>query len=86
MRSAIIVSLALLTGCVATPVSREFPSVPANLTTACEAIADVPTTDKLSVVLATVTKNYTQFKECSIKVDTWNTWYNEQKKIFDSVK
>ena len=86
MKSAIVVSLLLLTGCVATPVAREFPSVPANLTTACEAIADVPATDKLSVVLSTVTKNYSQFKECSIKVNAWNTWYTEQKKIFDSVK
>ena len=86
MRLAIVVSLLLLTGCVATPVAREFPAVPVNLTTACDALADVPATDRLSVVLATVTKNYSQYKECSIKVDSWNEWYNEQKKIFDSVK
>ena len=86
MRSAIIVSLLFMTGCVATPVAREFPAAPASLTTACAALADVPATDKLSVVLATVTQNYAQYKECSIRVDSWNTWYNEQKKIFDSVK
>ena len=86
MRSAVVVSLLLLTGCVATPVAREFPAVPAALTTACAALIDVPATDRLSVVLATVTKNYSQYKECSIRVDTWNEWYNEQKKIFDSVK
>ena len=86
MRSAIIVSLLFMTGCVATPVNREFPAVPASLTAACAALADVPVTDRLSVVLATVTQNYAQYKECSIRVDSWNTWYNEQKKIFDSVK
>ena len=86
MRSAIIVSLLFMTGCVATPVAREFPAVPAGLTAACDALADVPVTDRLSVVLATVTQNYAQYKECSIRVDSWNTWYNEQKKIFDSVK
>jgi len=86
MRLAIVVSLLLLTGCVATPVAREFPAVPAGLTTACNVLVDVPATDKLSVVLATVTRNYAQYKECSIKVDSWNEWYNEQKKIFDSVK
>ena len=86
MRSAIVVSLLLLTGCVATSIDREFPAVPAGLTAACAALADVPVTDKLSVVLATVTQNYAQYKECSIRVDSWNTWYNEQKKIFDSVK
>jgi hypothetical protein len=86
MRLAVVLSLLLLTGCVATPVDREFPVAPASLTTACDALLDVPATDKLSVVLATVTRNYAQYRECSIKVDTWNTWYNEQKKIFDSVK
>jgi len=76
MKLAVVVSLLFMTGCVATPVAREFPAAPASLTTACAALADVPATDKLSVVLATV----------SIRVDSWNTWYNEQKKIFDSVK
>jgi len=86
MRLAVVVSLLLLTGCVATPVAREFPAAPVSLTTACAALADVPATDRLSIVLATVTQNYAQYKECSIRVDSWNTWYNEQKKIFDSVK
>ena len=86
MRSAVVVSLLLLTGCVATPIDREFPAAPASLTAACAALADVPVTDKLSIVLVTVTQNYAQYRECSIRVDSWNTWYNEQKKIFDSVK
>lgn len=86
MRSAVVVSLLLLTGCVATPVAREFPAVPGSLTAACAALIDVPATDKLSVVLTTVTQNYAQYRECSIRVDAWNQWYNEQKKIFDSVK
>jgi hypothetical protein len=86
MKLAVVVSLLFMTGCVATPVAREFPAAPAGLTAACAALADVPVTDKLSVVLATVTQNYAQYKECSIRVDSWNTWYNEQKKIFDSVK
>ena len=86
MRSAVVVSLLFMTGCVATPVAREFPAIPAGLTAAGAALADVPVTDRLSVVLATVTQNYAQYKECSIRVDSWNTWYNEQKKIFDSVK
>ena len=85
MRLAVLVSL-LLTGCVATPVARHFPEAPPALTTPCDPLVDVPATNKLSVVLSTVTKNYGQYKECSIKVDSWNEWYTEQKKIFDSVK
>jgi hypothetical protein len=75
----------LLTGCV-TPVNRNFPEIPESLKTKCENLIDVPQTDKLSVVLSVITKNYGQYQECSIKVDTWQQWYNEQKQIFDSVK
>ena len=46
----------------------------------------VPATKKLSDVLLVVTKNYGQYNECSIRVDSWIEWYNQQKKIFDSVK
>jgi hypothetical protein len=64
----------------------DFPEIPESLKTKCENLIDVPQTDKLSVVLSVITKNYGQYQECSIKVDTWQQWYNEQKQIFDSVK
>ena len=82
----IVAVVALLTGCSATPIKRTFPDLPPALTTGCDAIDAVPNTKKLSVVLTVVTKNYAQYQECSIKVDTWRAWYDEQKKIFDSVK
>ena len=85
MKSVIILSL-LLTGCVATPVARNFPDVPASLTTACDQLTAAPITDKLSVLISNVTTNYGKYHECSYKVDAWNNWYTEQKKIFDSVK
>ena len=87
MKHLLIVAIAvLLAGCTATPIKRTFPDLPPSLTTACEAIDEVPTTKKLSVVLTVVTKNYAQYQECMIKVDTWRAWYDEQKKIFESVK
>jgi uncharacterized lipoprotein YajG len=82
----IVAAVLMLTGCTATPVKRTFPNLPPALTTACEAINQVPNTKKLSVVLTVVTQNYAQYQECSIKVDTWRAWYDEQKKIFESVK
>lgn len=75
----------MMTGCV-TPVDRNFPSLPDSLKTKCQDLLDTPNTDKLSIVLTVVTTNYSQYQECSIKVDTWLQWYNDQKKIFDSVK
>jgi len=37
-------------------------------------------------LLSVVADNYGQYKECQISVELWNEWYQEQKKIFDSVK
>ena len=82
----IVVMAVVLTGCTATPVKRTFPDLPPALTTGCDAIDAVPNTKKLSVVLTVVTQNYAQYQECMIKVDTWRAWYDEQKKIFESVK
>lgn len=82
----IVVMAVVLAGCTATPVKRTFPDLPPVLTTVCDPIDEVPNTKKLSVVLTVVTKNYAQYQECSIKVDAWRAWYDEQKKIFDSVK
>ena len=88
MKSVITIAVSmLLSGCLATvPVSRKFPDVPSVLETPCESLKLVPETDKLSETLVTITENYTLYHECSLKVDIWMTWYQEQKKIFESVK
>lgn len=85
MKLATLLLTILLTGCII-PVKRNFPEIPESLKTKCENLINVPQTDKLSVVLSVVTKNYSQYRECSIKVGTWQDWYNEQKEIFNSVK
>lgn len=84
--SLIAVSL-LLTGCVTVPVEREFPKLPPSLQSGCPDLAVIPqNTTKLSEVLVVVTNNYSLYQECQIKVETWLSWYNEQKKIFDTVR
>lgn len=84
----LIVALALsLSACVSVPVERKFPKAPEELMTACADLQTIPTeTTKLSVVVETVATNYGQYQLCQTKNDTWIEWYNEQKKIFDSVK
>lgn len=74
-----------LGGCV-TPVKRNFPDVPSVLKEKCPELLDVKKTDKLSEVLLTVTQNYSQYNECRIRLESWTQWYEDQKKIFDSVK
>ncbi len=86
MKLLLIVPVLLLAGCLATPVHRSFPDVPLELKVACSDLMLHEATTKLSEVITVVTKNYGQYQECQIKVDTWNEWYKTQKEIFESVK
>jgi hypothetical protein len=82
----LILTIILLTGCVATPVKRNFPEVPKELMETCPNLKLTQPTEKLSEVLKVVTENYGQYHECRLKVDTWADWYKNQKQIFESVK
>jgi hypothetical protein len=81
----LLTSCIILTGCV-TPVNREFPAIPPSLEKSCDTLQKTPMTTKLSEVLSVITDNYSKYQECQIKVETWQQWYKQQKKIFDSVK
>ena len=76
----------LLSGCLTTPVKRNFPEVPKQLMEACPDLKTTEPTEKLSEVLKVVVDNYGQYHECKIRVDTWIEWYKTQKDIFESVK
>ena len=87
MRLTIVALVLALSACVSVPVERKFPKVPDELMVACPDLQTVPEgTTQLSVVVETVTTNYGQYQLCQAKTSTWIDWYNEQKKIFDSVK
>lgn len=84
---AILLSSLLLTGCLTTPVKRNFPEIPDELKVACPDLKEVDTnTTKLSEVISVVTVNYSEYHSCKVKVDAWIEWYKTQKEIFDSVK
>ena len=83
----IVASAVLLTGCISVPVKRSFPEAPKELMTQCPELAKLPDgTTQISEMLKVITENYGQYHECKIKSDQWIQWYNQQKKIFDSVK
>ena len=86
MKLLLIVPVLLLAGCLATPVKRSFPEIPEELKVACPDLMLIEPTTKLSEVVTVVTKNYGQYQECQIKVDTWIEWHKTQKQIFESVK
>ena len=78
----------LVSGCSTTvPVTAKFPKVPEELTQKCEPLKKLEG-EQISIVdlHIRVVENYTQYHECALKVEEWNTWYTTQKKIFEEVK
>ena len=78
----------LLAGCSTTvPVKPKFPSPTPELMKKCEDLKKIEG-DKVSItdLLKVVVYNYTLYYECSTKVEGWQEWYNEQKKIYDNIK
>jgi hypothetical protein len=86
MKHVILLSALLLTGCFGTtvPVRQKFPDVPTALKERCESLKKIEG-DKVAIteMLKVVIQNYTLYYECSTKVEGWNEWYNEQKKIYE---
>ena len=81
--------LLLLAGCTTTvvPVKQKFPNATPELMKKCESLKKIEG-DKVAItdMLKVIVQNYSLYYECSTKVDGWQDWYNEQKKIFDNVK
>lgn len=79
----------LLTGCASTtvPVIQKFPNATPELMKKCESLKKVEG-DKVAIteMLKVIVHNYSLYYECSTKVDGWQEWYTEQKKIYDSAK
>lgn len=78
-----------LTGCFSTtaPVKREFPAAPPVL---MEPAPDLKTLEgkeaDLRRLLETSIENMGTYHELRERFLAWQKWYQEQKKIFDSVK
>ena len=85
MRSLIVLSLVLLTGCATTVAVPKFPDVPEALLTPCPALEQLPEQTKLSEVDKVIVRNYTTYYQCAVNNDGWIEWYNTQKKIFDNI-
>ena len=78
----------LLAGCTTVvPVKQKFPNATTELMKKCESLKKIEG-DKVAItdMLKVIVHNYSLYHECSTKVDGWQDWYNEQKKIFDNAK
>ena len=87
MKYLITIIVLGLAGCMTVPVTRHMPQLPPSLQTPCRELEQLPNnTDKLSVILRSVTTNYGYYHECAIKLEMFRIWYQEQKEIFESIK
>ena len=85
----IILGLTLVLAACSTPVpvKQKFPEVPKALVERCESLRKVEG-DRVAIteMLKVVVQNYGMYYECAAKVDGWNDWYLEQKRIYESAK
>lgn len=65
----------------------EFPTPIKELTEKCNELKLIEG-DQVAItdMLKTIVHNYTLYHQCSLKVDGWNDWYVEQKKIYDDLR
>jgi hypothetical protein len=85
----LFIALLFLVGCSTTvPVQKKFPNATPELLKKCESLKKIEG-DKVAItdMLKVIVHNYSLYYECSTKVDGWQEWYSEQKKIHeDSAK
>ena len=88
MKYTSLILVMFLVGCsTPVPVSQKFPNVPKALVERCENLKKIEG-DRVAIteMLKVVVQNYGMYYECAAKVDGWNEWYTEQKRIYESVK
>jgi hypothetical protein len=88
MKYISLILVVLLSACsTPVPIKQKFPDVPKALVERCENLKKIEG-DKVAIteMLKVVVQNYGMYYECAAKVDGWNDWYLEQKRIYESVK
>lgn len=88
MKKTFLVLTLFLSGCATTavPIVPDFPEAPKSLMEKCPPLKKINEGETLlSNVTKTIVENYSLYYQCAIKVEEWQKWYEEQKKIFDDI-
>ena len=89
MKTLLLFPLLILAGCSTTvPVTVKFPEAPKVLLENCPPLQTIDKQENVSIIDITknVTANYTTYYECGTKVENWIEWYNEQQKLWKTLK
>lgn len=86
-----IIVVSLLVGCTTyvpvEQIERPFPELANTLKEPCPNLIKIEgKKTTLSELLKTVSDNYALYYQCQAKVNGWNTWYHEQREIFERVR
>jgi hypothetical protein len=79
----VILSLTILTACQSVPVQQKFPSVSDTLMAQPVELKETPVNSSSSQVFEIVIENYGTYYELSNRLQGWQKWYIEQKKIYE---
>ena len=88
MKTLACLLLILLGGCTTVvPVTQKFPAATPALTEKCEDLRKIEG-DRVAItdMLKTIVENYSLYYQCSAKVEGWNEWYQQQKKVYEDIK
>lgn len=91
MKIFALLVVVFLSGCAIfqkpVPVKPKWPDAVPELREKCPDLKTIEG-DKVAITdfLKIVVQNYQLYYECSLKNEGWNTWYDEQKKIYEAVK
>jgi len=86
MKTALILSVLLLTGCHTLPVRYEFPNAPAELLEPIKELKQTPVNSSPSEIFDIVIENYSTYHEMANRLQSWQKWYVEQKSIYEKNK
>ena len=86
MKYTLVPVCLLLSGCWGTvPVVPDFPKLPEQtvMNIPCPDLKPLKADPTISDISTVLNANYGQYYECAIKVNSWNTWYKQQKELYE---
>ena len=85
MKYTVVICSLLLTGCWTVPVVPDFPKLPEQtvMNIPCPDLKPIKSDPTISDLSTVLNSNYGLYYECAIKVNSWNTWYRQQKELYE---